>query len=611
MNLKDKVILITGGSRGIGLEIALRAAKDGARVAICAKTVEATEKVHGTIFTAADAIRAAGGQAISIQCDVRFEDQVKNAVEKTVEAFGGIDIVVNNAGAIQLTGIEATDMKRFDLMQSINTRAVYMTAKYALPYLKKSSNAHILSLSPPLNLDPAWVGPQLAYTLSKYGMSLCTMGLSAELKPFGIAVNSLWPETAIDTAAIRNLLGEGAAKVSRTAAIVADAAYWVFTQSAVSCSGNFFIDSKVLNDAGVTDLSKYAVDPTSVLLPDFFLGSPTADMMAKIKAAHAPAPVTVPATGPTSVTVGATDAAGDSGSVGKAVGAGDKAGGIDEQAVGTGDKTDGTVSVVAVASKPAYSAFTVGHAGKVATLTLSNPGRSNALGQAFWTEFPQALQALAADGKTAALVICGDGANFCSGIDVSLFGNKALADTKSETGKVVVRALIDSMQEAFNAIERAPFPVIAAVHGVCMGAGLDLIAACDFRYASALATFSIAEINLGIIADLGSLQRLPLSMPEGLVREMAFTGMSIAADRALSSGLVNAVYPRKEELMTFVMKTAETIADKHGAAVKASKASLNFNRDAAIAAGLDKAAQLQIEVIDPAVIRANFAKQKK
>lgn len=571
MNLKDKVILITGGSRGIGLEIALRAAKDGARVAICAKTVEATEKVHGTIFTAADAIRAAGGQAISIQCDVRFEDQVKNAVEKTVEAFGGIDIVVNNAGAIQLTGIEATDMKRFDLMQSINTRAVYMTAKYALPYLKKSSNGHILSLSPPLNLDPAWVGPQLAYTLSKYGMSLCTMGLAAELKPFGIAVNSLWPETAIDTAAIRNLLGEGAAKVSRTAAIVADAAYWIFTQPAVSCSGNFFIDSKVLNDAGVADLSKYAVDPTSALLPDFFLGSPTADMMAKIKAAHAPAPAAVPATVP------ATDQA----------------------------------ALVAAASKPAYTSFTVSHAGKVATLTLSYPSRSNALGQAFWTEFPQALQALAADGKTAALVICGDGANFCSGIDVSLFGNKALADTRSEAGKVVVRALIDSMQEAFNAIEKAPFPVIAAVHGVCMGAGLDLIAACDFRYASALATFSIAEINLGIIADLGSLQRLPLIMPEGLVREMAFTGMSIAADRALSAGLVNAIYPRKEELMTFVMKTAETIADKHGAAVKASKASLNFNREAAIAAGLGKAAQLQIEVIDPAVIRANFAKQKK
>ncbi len=582
MNLKDKVILITGGSRGIGLEIALRAAKDGARVAICAKTVEATEKVHGTIFTAADAIRAAGGQAISIQCDVRFEDQVKNAVEKTVEAFGGIDIVVNNAGAIQLTGIEATDMKRFDLMQSINTRAVYMTAKYALPYLKKSSNGHILSLSPPLNLDPAWVGPQLAYTLPKYGMSLCTMGLAAELKPFGIAVNSLWPETAIDTAAIRNLLGEGAAKVSRTAAIVADAAYWIFTQPAVSCSGNFFIDSKVLNDAGVTDLSRYAVDPTSALLPDFFLGSPTADMMAKIKAAHAPAPAAVPAA-PAGVpaTVPATDSAGDK-----------------------------AASVVA-ASKPAYTSFTVSHADKVATLTLSNPNRSNALGQAFWTEFPQALQTLAADGKTAALVICGDGANFCSGIDVSLFGNKALADTKSETGKVVVRALIDSMQEAFNAIEKAPFPVIAAVHGVCLGAGLDLIAACDFRYASALATFSIAEINLGIIADLGSLQRLPLIMPEGLVREMAFTGMSIAADRALSAGLVNAVYPRKEELMTFVMKTAETIADKHGAAVKASKASLTFNREAAIAAGLGKAAQLQIEVIDPAVIRANFAKQKK
>lgn len=567
MNLKDKVILITGGSRGIGLEIARRAARDGAKVAVAAKTVEATEKLHGTIFTAAEEIIKAGGQAISIQCDVRNEDQVRAAVEKTVEAFGGIDIVVNNAGAIQLSGIEATDMKRFDLMQSINTRAVYMVAKYALPYLKKSTNAHILSLSPPLNLDPTWLGPQLAYTLSKYGMSLCTMGLAAEFKEFGIAVNSLWPETAIDTAAIRNLLGPEAAKVSRTAEIVADAAYWIFTQPAKTCSGNFFIDSKVLTDAGVSDLSKYAIDPTAALLPDFFLGSPSKEMMAKIRAAHAPAPAVDPS------------------------------------------KEAPTASVpAAVAAAPTYSAFTITHNNHVASLELSNPGRSNALGLSFWHEFPVALKALAADGKTRALVISGQGDNFCSGIDVSLFRAPALADTKSEDGKAVVRKLIESMQAAFNAIEEAPFPVIAAVHGVCIGAGLDLIAACDFRYSTALATYSIAEINLGIIADLGSLQRLPRVMPEGLVREMAYTGMSITADRALSAGLVNAVYPRKEDLLTHVMKTAEVIAEKHAPAVGASKKALLFNGDADIAAGLDLVARLQIDVLDAAVILANFTR---
>lgn len=569
MNLKDKVILITGGSRGIGLEIARRAARDGAKIAIAAKTVEATEKLHGTIFTAAEEIIKAGGQAISIQCDVRNEDQVKAAVEKTVEAFGGIDIVVNNAGAIQLSGIEATDMKRFDLMQSINTRAVYMVAKYALPYLKKSTNAHILSLSPPLNLDPAWLGPQLAYTLSKYGMSLCTMGLAAEFKEFGIAVNSLWPETAIDTAAIRNLLGPEAAKVSRTAEIVADAAYWIFTQPSKTCSGNFFIDSKVLTDAGVSDLSKYAIDPTAALLPDFFLGSPSQEMMAKIRAAHAPAP--------------AASAAVPS-------------------------KDVGTAPAPASSAAPTYSAFTITHSDHVASLELSNPGRSNALGLSFWHEFPVALKALAADGKTRALVISGQGDNFCSGIDVSLFRAPALADTKSAEGKTVVRKLIESMQAAFNAIEEAPFPVIAAVHGVCIGAGLDLIAACDFRYSAALATFSIAEINLGIIADLGSLQRLPRVMPEGLVREMAYTGMSITADRALSAGLVNAVYPRKEDLITHVMKTAAVIAEKHAPAVGASKKALLFNGDAGIAAGLDLAARLQIDVLDPAVIMANFTR---
>ncbi|MBS1999451.1 MAG: NAD(P)-dependent oxidoreductase [Cyanobacteria bacterium SZAS LIN-2] len=285
MNLKDKVLFITGASRGIGLAIALKAAQDGACIAIAAKTVTPNDKLPGTIHTAAEAIVAAGGKALAIACDVRDEEQLKAAIAKTVETFGGIDIVVNNAGAIQLTGIEQTDMKRFDLMYSVNVRAVYMTVKHALPYLKKSTNAHVLSLSPPINLDPGWLGPHVAYTLSKYGMSMCTIGLAAELKQHNIAVNSLWPESTIDTSAIRNLLGgDASAKASRKPEIVADSAYWIFTQPSTTCTGNFFIDTAVMKLAGVTDLSKYAIDPTATLLPDFFLGTPPKSLPSGMKA---------------------------------------------------------------------------------------------------------------------------------------------------------------------------------------------------------------------------------------------------------------------------------------------------------------------------------------
>jgi citronellol/citronellal dehydrogenase len=226
---------------------------------------------------------------------LRDEEQVKAAIAKTVEAFGGIDIVVNNAGAIQLTDTEKTDMKRFDLMQAVNVRAVYMTVKHALPYLKKSANAHVVSLSPPLNLDPGWLGPHVAYTISKYGMSLCTLGLSAELKKYNIAVNSLWPESTIDTSAIRNLLGgDASVKASRTPEIVADAAYWIFTQPAIACTGNFLIDTAVLKGAGVDDLSKYAVDPTATLLPDFFIGKAPDHLPAGLKAAQAPQAAEIP-----------------------------------------------------------------------------------------------------------------------------------------------------------------------------------------------------------------------------------------------------------------------------------------------------------------------------
>jgi citronellol/citronellal dehydrogenase len=285
MDLKNKVLFITGASRGIGLAIALRAAQDGACVAIAAKTVTANDKLPGTIYTAAADIIAAGGKALAIQCDVRDEEQLKAAIAKTVETFGGIDIVVNNAGAIQLTNTEQTEMKRFDLMYSVNVRAVYMTVKHALPHLKKSTNAHVLSLSPPINLDPDWLGPHVAYTLSKYGMSMCTMGMAQELRKYGIAVNSLWPESTIDTSAIRNLLGgDESAKASRKPEIVADSAYWIFTQPAASCTGNFFIDTAVMKLAGVTDLTKYAVDPTAALLPDFFLGKPPKTLPGRVKA---------------------------------------------------------------------------------------------------------------------------------------------------------------------------------------------------------------------------------------------------------------------------------------------------------------------------------------
>ncbi len=588
MTLKNKVMFITGASRGIGLAIALKAAKDGARIVIAAKTAAANDKLPGTIYSAAAEIKAAGGEALAIQCDVRDEEQIKAAIAKAVETFGGIDIVVNNAGAIQLTNTEQTEMKRFDLMQSVNARAVFMVVKHALPYLKKSTNAHVLNLSPPLNLDADWLAPHLAYTLSKYGMSLCTLGQAAELKKFGIAVNSLWPETAIDTSAIRNLLGGNeSVQASRKPEIVADAAYWIFNQPAATCSGNFFIDSAVLSAAGETDLSKYAVDPTAKLLPDFFLGKPP-KVLPKVKAmepAAAKADV---------VPVVAADAKADGAPV---------------------VASEATVALKAEPVAPKYKSFSVTVADHVATLVFTNAKRSNAMAEAFWTEFPQAIKELAAQGDTRALVIYGEGDHFSAGIDLSMFQSPtlapALANLQSAEGKDHLLQVITRMQDAFTAIEKAPFPVIAAIHGVCLGAGLDLAAACDFRYACSSASFAIEEINLGIMADLGSLQRLPLIMPAGLVREMAFTGMRIASDRALSSGLVNAVYPLKDDLIKFVMQTAQVMASKSNKAASATKQSLNYGIDHGVFESLHLTAKLQTRVIDPLEIVANIKKLKK
>jgi len=272
MSLKGRVLFITGGSRGIGLEIGKRAAKDGAKVVLAAKTAEPHPKLPGTIYTAADEIVAAGGEALPIILDVRDEINVREAVEQSVSHFGGIDICVNNASAISLTSTPDTDMKRYDLMHQINGRGTYLVSKYCIPHLKQSNNAHILNLAPPLDMKPKWFGPHLAYTMAKFTMSMCVLGMAEELKSDSIGVNGLWPRTAIATAAVKNVLGgEELMNISRTPEIMADAAYEIFTKDSSSFTGNFCIDDLVLYDAGIRDFSKYADVPFAELAPDFFL----------------------------------------------------------------------------------------------------------------------------------------------------------------------------------------------------------------------------------------------------------------------------------------------------------------------------------------------------
>jgi citronellol/citronellal dehydrogenase len=271
-SLKDKTLFVSGASRGIGLAIALRAARDGANVAIAAKTAEPHPKLKGTIYTAAADIRAAGGKALPILCDIRDEAQVVAAIDKTVDEFGGIDICVNNASAISLTNSQATDMKRFDLMMGINTRGTFMVSKYCIPHLKKAENPHILMLSPPLDMQAKWFERSTAYTIAKFGMSMCVVGLSAELKAAGIAVNALWPRTAIATAAVRNLLGGDAMmRASRTPEIMGDAAYVIFTKPSREYTGRFCIDDRVLYESGVRDFEHYRVDPSVPLALDVFV----------------------------------------------------------------------------------------------------------------------------------------------------------------------------------------------------------------------------------------------------------------------------------------------------------------------------------------------------
>jgi citronellol/citronellal dehydrogenase len=272
MSLEGKTLFITGASRGIGKAIALRAARDGANVAIAAKTAEPHPKLEGTIFTAAEEIEAAGGQALPLLVDVRDDERVKQAMAETAERFGGIDILVNNASAIQLTPLADTDMKRFDLMHQINTRGTLACSKHAIPYLEQAANPHILMLSPPLDMSEKWFAPFTPYAIAKYGMSLAVLGLSGELKAKGIAVNALWPRTTIATAAVRNIIGgDDMVSKSRTPEILSDAAYEIFTSPAWEFTGNFLIDDTFLASRGVTDFDRYRVDPSQPLMPDFFV----------------------------------------------------------------------------------------------------------------------------------------------------------------------------------------------------------------------------------------------------------------------------------------------------------------------------------------------------
>jgi citronellol/citronellal dehydrogenase len=268
--LEGKTLFITGGSRGIGKEIGMRAARDGANIVIAAKTVKPHRKLPGTIFTAAEEMEKAGGRVLPIATDIRDEAQILAAVDAAVDAFGGIDILINNASAISLTGTAETPMKRYDLMHQVNARGTYACSQACLPYLKQAENPHILTLASPLNMNPRWFGPHVAYTMAKYGMSMCVLGMAEEFKTLGIAVNGLWPRTIIDTAALQMIPGIDL-RGARKPAIMADAAHAVLTRDAKSCTGNFFIDDEVLAEEGVTDFDQYAVAPGHPLTPDIFL----------------------------------------------------------------------------------------------------------------------------------------------------------------------------------------------------------------------------------------------------------------------------------------------------------------------------------------------------
>ncbi len=272
MPFQNKTVLITGASRGIGKAIGLRLAKEGANIVIASKSVEENPKLGGTIYSAAEEMEKAGGKALAVQCDIRFEDQVQNVIDKAVATFGGIDILINNASAINLNSTEQVEPKRYDLMFDINVRGTFMVSKACIPHLKKSTNAHILNLSPPINMDMKWFSKHLAYTMSKYDMTMIALGLAAELKKYNIAANTLWPKTTIATAAVQNLLGgEMLMKMSRTPDIIAESAFYILSKPSTECTGNSFIDEDVMAKEGITDLSKYSVVPGATLYNDLFV----------------------------------------------------------------------------------------------------------------------------------------------------------------------------------------------------------------------------------------------------------------------------------------------------------------------------------------------------
>ena len=271
MTFTNKTIFITGATRGIGKAIALKMASEGANIVVTGKSDVPHPKLPGTIFTVAEEVEKAGGKALPIKVDVRSEESVKEGIEKAADYFGGIDILVNNASAILLMDTQILPVKRYDLMQQVNARGTFICSKYAIPHLKKGTNPHILTMSPPINLDPKWFKNHVAYTISKYGMSMTTLGLSEELKEYGIAANSLWPKTIIGTAAITYLMGEEGLKMSRKPEIIADAAFEIFKKDSVKATGNFYLDEDVLRDSGITDFSKYSFIPGAKIMPDLFL----------------------------------------------------------------------------------------------------------------------------------------------------------------------------------------------------------------------------------------------------------------------------------------------------------------------------------------------------